>query len=61
MVATSDAHPPMASELKRLPVFERSEWPFAILAILVFSLMSITLAITSVGFLEGDFRFGEIV
>lgn len=30
------------------------EWPIALLAIAVFSLMSITMAVVSVGFLEGD-------
>jgi hypothetical protein len=36
-----------------IPIFAR-EWSIAFLAIAVFSLMSITMAIVSVGFLEGD-------
>jgi hypothetical protein len=54
MNVTPDARTPAADNSPNASWFERSEWPFAILAIAVFSLMSITLAKTSVGFLEGD-------
>jgi hypothetical protein len=54
MTVSSESSPPVAGVSQKLSIFERSEWPFAILAIAVFSLMSITLAKTSTGFLEGD-------
>jgi hypothetical protein len=54
MIVDYESSRPVNIRSKVASLFERSEWPFAILAIAVFSLMSITLAITSIGFLEGD-------
>jgi hypothetical protein len=55
MSVVSDVTPALKSaEIHPLNSLLSREWSIALLAIAVFSLMSITMAIVSVGFLEGD-------
>jgi hypothetical protein len=48
------ASPAAPTQTDKPASFGRHEWPIALLAIAVFSLLSITMALLSIGFLEGD-------